>query len=322
MFGYRYIKVQPTDFVIKFRGGRIVQEGVGLSLLYFAPTTSLAVIPVGSIDVPFIFEEVTRDFQHVTVQGQMTYRIADPKRLAQLLDYGLAPGGQAYRSEDPKKLPQRLTNEARVITRAALQTMTLREALGRSDTLVASLVESLRASDAVAIHGVEVLDFSILAVKPTPETGRALEAETRELLLQEADNAIYARRNSAVEQERAIKENELNTEIALENKRREIRETQMAANIALESQNKELVALASANAREQADAKAYAVSSLMSALSHTDEKILKALVSAGLDSDRLIALAFKELAESSEKIGQLNISPDLLQSLLGITEAE
>jgi hypothetical protein len=125
-----------------------------------------------------------------------------------------------------------------------------------------------------------------------------------------------------VEQARAIKENELNTEIALENKRREIRETQMAANIALESQNKELVALASANAREQADAKAHAVSSLMSALSHTDEKILKALVSAGLDSDRLIALAFKELAESSEKIGQLNISPDLLQSLLGITEAE
>ena len=322
MLGYRYVKVQPTDFVIKFKGGRIVREGVGLSLLYFVPTTSLAVVPVGSIDVPFIFEEVTSDFQHVTVQGHMTYRVADPKRLAQLLDYSRSPSGQDYLSEDPKKLPQRLTNAARVLTRGALKTMTLREALGQSDTLVASLAHALRMSDTVASHGVEVLDFSILAIKPTPETGRALEAETRELLLQEADNAIYARRNSAVEQERAIKENELNTEIALENKRRQIREAQMAADIALESKNRELVSFASANAREQADAKAYAMSSLVNALSQTDEKTLKALVSAGMDSGQLVALAFKEMAESAEKIGQLNITPDLLQQLLGGTQTE
>ena len=48
-------------------------------------------------------------------------------------------------------------------------------------------------------------------------------------MFREADEAIYARRNSAVEQERAIKENELNTEIAVENKKRQIRETQMDA---------------------------------------------------------------------------------------------
>jgi len=101
-----------------------------------------------------------------------------------------------------------------------------------------------------------------------------LEAEAREQILGEADEAIYARRNAAVEQERAIKENELNTEIAVENKKRQIREAQvdaekavqqkkreireaeMAAKIALEERNKELVALSTANAREEADAKA------------------------------------------------------------------
>lgn len=32
-------------------------------------------MPTGSVEVPFIFEELTSDFQTVTVQGQITYRI-------------------------------------------------------------------------------------------------------------------------------------------------------------------------------------------------------------------------------------------------------
>ena len=46
--------------------------------------------------------------------------------------------------------------------------------------------------------------------------GKALEAEYREGLQQRADQAIYARRAAAVEQERRIKENELNTQVLLE----------------------------------------------------------------------------------------------------------
>ena len=72
MFGIRFIKVEPTDFVMQFKGGSIVREGAGLSFFYYAPTTSLVLVPVGSVDVPFIFEEVTADFQEVTVQGQIT----------------------------------------------------------------------------------------------------------------------------------------------------------------------------------------------------------------------------------------------------------
>src|SRR5262245_36169001 len=118
MFGIRFIKIGPTDYVIQFRGGKVVAEGAGLSFFYFAPTTSLALVPVGSVDVPFIFQEVTADFQEVTVQGQITYRVADPLKLAQLMNFTLAPNGKGYVSDDPKKLPQRLINHAQVLTRA------------------------------------------------------------------------------------------------------------------------------------------------------------------------------------------------------------
>ena len=223
MFGIRFFKVEPTDFVLQFKGGKAVREGVGLSFFYFAPTTSLVLIPVGSVDVYFIFEEVTADFQQVTVQGQITYRVADPRKLSQLMNFTLAANGKGYATDDPQKLPQRLINHTQVLTRASLKSLSLREALGLSGDLVASLRQGLQSAEAIASLGIEVLGLSILAIKPTPETARALEAETREQLLREADEAVYPRRNAAVEQERAIKENELNTEIAVENKKRQIK---------------------------------------------------------------------------------------------------
>jgi type II secretory pathway component HofQ len=199
---------------------------------------------------------------------------------------------------------------------------------------VREVKKELGTSGEVTALGLEILGLSLLAIKPTPETARALEAETREQLLQEADEAIYARRNSAVEQERAIKENELNTEIAVENKKRQIRETQMDAERAvqekrhqleradldartgMEAKRKEIVALAAANARAEADARAYGISATMQALGSTDPKILQALASTGMKPEQLIAFAFQELAGKADKIGQLNISPDLLRELM------
>jgi hypothetical protein len=333
MFGIKFIKVQPTTYLLQYRGGQIVREGLGLSFFYYAPTTSLVAVPVASSDVPFIFQETTGDFQNVTIQGQVTFRVSEPKRLAGLLNYTMAPQGH-YASEDPNKLPERVIHVINVLARAELQKLPLREAIRASDELVKAVKAGLLASEEITSLGLEVLGLSILAIKPTPETARALEAETRERLFREADEAIYARRNSAVEQERAIKENELNTEIAVETKKRQIRETQMDAeravqekegllkkealesNIGLEDRRKSLVALAADNAKAEADARAYGVSSTMKALGSADAKILQALASTGMRPEQLIAFAFQELAGKADKIGQLNISPDLLRELL------
>lgn len=334
MFGVRFIKVQPTDYVLQYRRGRVVRAGAGLAFFWFAPTSSLVLIPVGSVEVPFMFEEVTADFQSVTVQGQLTYRVVDPNRLAGLMNFTLAAKGRGYESEDPLKLPQRLVTQVQVLTRAALKAASLRAALGQVEDLGRGLRDGLAGAAGITSLGVEVLDLSILAIRPTPETARALEAETRERILREADEAVYARRNAAVEQERAIKENELNTEIAVENKKRQIRETQleaekaaqlklreireteMATRIATEQQNQTLVGLATANARLEADARAHAVAVVMQALSGADPRTVQALAAVGMDSGQLVAAAFRDLAGSGERIGQLNVSPELLRELL------
>jgi hypothetical protein len=315
MFGIRYFKAAPTTYVMQFVNGHLKREGTGLSFFYFAPRATLVAVPVGSIDVPFIFNETTADFQTVTVQGHLTYRVADARQLAQLLDFSVRPSGE-HISEDPEKLPLRITHAAQTAVRAEVQGRPLRATLVEADTIARRVEGSLTTSPALAALGVELLGFAVLAIKPVPDTAKALEAEARERLHREADDAIYARRNNAVEQERVIRENELNTEVAVQTKQREIEETRLAGQIALEEQRRQLVTTEAENNKTRADAQAYTVKATLEPLAAMDPKSLQVLAARSVDPRLLVAMAFQEIAANATKVGNLNISPELLQSLL------
>jgi hypothetical protein len=310
-----FMKVPPTTYVLQFKRGKVKREGVGLSFIYSVPTSTIVAIPVASADVPFVFQEATADFQSVTIQGQLTYRVADPKRLAMLLDYSVDKGLK-YCADDPRKLPERLVHTMQTLTRAVTQRMVLRDVLVSSDAIVDEVLAKLKASESVTTMGVAILGLSLLGIQTTPETARALEADAREALQQRADEAIYARRNAAVEQERLIKESELNTEIAVETKKRQIRETQMAAEIAVEQQRAQLIDRRVENERKDADSHAYTLTETLKPLRDLDWKTLMMLSGKGSDPKAMIALAFQEMAGNAQKIGELNISPDLLKSLI------
>jgi regulator of protease activity HflC (stomatin/prohibitin superfamily) len=316
MFGIEYLKTTPTTYVLHFKAGKVKRGGPGLAFWYYGPTSTVVAVPLASSDVPFAFNAVTRDFQELTVQGQLTYRVVDPTRLAGLLDFSIDRRGK-YRSDDPTKLEERLVNATQVLATHIIGRLTLREALTASETLVGEISAALRKVEAVAMLGIEPLALSILSIRPTPEMSRALEAEARERLSREADEAIYARRNAAVEQERVIKESELNTELAVEAKKREIRERKMDADIAVEEQRSALIAKQVDNAKQDADSRAYALQTTLAPLEKADWKTLMAISANGGDPRTMIALAFRELAENATKIGELNISPDLLRSLIG-----
>ena len=310
---FAYSKNPPTTYVLHFQNGAVRREGAGLAFWYFRPSSTIVAVPLASRDVPFAFSEVTADFQPVTLQGQLTYRIAEPRRLAGLLDFSVRPAGQ-YVSDDPDKVPERLVQTAQIFARAVVQRLTLRDALVSSDTIVAEVVTALRDAEPVRMLGVEILSLTVLAIKPTPDIARALEADARETLQRQADEAIYARRNASVEQERRIKESELETEIAVQEKQRHMREAQVSADIAVEEKKSTLVERRAENERHEADARAYALQATLEPVRNVDWKTLMA-VGGAADPKLMIALAFRELAENANKIGELNITPDLLKSL-------
>jgi len=332
MFGINFIKFDSMTYVIKFKNGQVAKEGRGLSFFYYAPTTSISAVPIGSNNLPFIFNETTKDYQTVTIQGQITYKIGNPKQLADVLDFTVNGNG-IYKKDDTEKLNQTIVNEAQTATSSFIHQLGLKEAIRSAKIIETKITEGLSTSQAIKLLGIEILSINILAIKASPEMARALETETRESLQQEADQAIYARRNFAVEQERKIKESELNTEIAIEEKNKQIaekqaesevqkaesnlklREMKVQADITIENQRKILLEQKTANQKKEADAQGYVLETTLKPYKEIDWKILTAL-NNNPDPKFNISLAFRELAENAGKIGNLNISPELLDTLL------
>jgi hypothetical protein len=175
---------------------------------------------------------------------------------------------------------------------------------------------------------------SLVAISPTPETEKALEAEIREQLLKEADDAIYERRLASIDQEKRVKESELETEVAMQRKEQEIQEAKieaeravmkkryvlneenMQASITEEKQRQSLIELETDNDKAKADTTAYSIEKQLKAYDSVPADVLKALAMSKMAPEQLIAQSFENLTKEGNKVGNLNISPELLQSLI------
>jgi len=333
MFGIKYIKFDAMTYVMHFSNGKLKKEGRGLSFYYNALKGSIVAIPIGSNDVQFIFNEATADFQTVSVQGQITFNIDKPQQLAEILDFTVDSRGK-LKSDDIEKLKQRLINEAQTATTAFIQSLQLKAAITNAKKIEGNINEGLAVSEAVKSLGVSIMSVNVTAVKPTPQMSKALETATREALQQEADAAVYDRRNFAVEQERKIKESELNTEIAVQEKQKQIaekrmekehleednhrklREMRINADISVEEKRKALIDAKTDNERKEADTKRYALLAQLEPYRDMDWRILSALNRNGDSAKNDIALAFRQIAENADQIQNLNITPDLLNSIM------
>jgi hypothetical protein len=299
MFGIAYFKGQPTEYIFKHSGGRVSQEGAGLSFFYLQYKTQIVAVPTSSQDTNFVFNEVTNNFQEVTIQGQLTYRIHDPRRASELLNFTIDPNKRTYISNDPEKLGRRISNFIQIETRLEIQTRTLEQTVREAQSIAAVVLEKVRASNLLQPLGVELISVYFLATKPTPEVAKALEAEYRETLLRKADEAIYARRAAAVDEERKIKEKEL------------------ASDRTLEEQRRELIVLQGDNAKQEAENRGKALE--LEAQYRAKASEMEMAVYRGMDPKILLATAMKDLGTNASQISNLTITSEMLASLLNGT---
>lgn len=352
-----YIKFLPSEYVLRYRKGKIVSEGVGLSFFFLESTTSACKIPTSNTDADFIFEETTSDFQIVTVQGQLTYRIVDFQKIAGAMDFTVNLKTKKFNNDPMAKLSKRIINISEVLVKSHIGSVTLTDAIKSSRMLAQEVLTEMQENEEIKNLGIMVSGFSILKISANQETGRALEATTREEILKQADDALYERRNASIEQERRVKENELSTEVSVEEKKKKIRETEIEtkkmllekeselkryeiekkaererieieaqitreqirieSELELEKKRKELTELKLENAKKEAEAEAFRIAAIMEAYNKMNPDVLVALATMSMEPERVIAQAFEKLAVNSEKIGQLNITPDLLESIIG-----
>ena len=293
---FPYFKGQPTDYIIRYSSGRLRGEGQAKAFYYWRYNTQVVAVPTQSQDVSFVFNELSADHQQVTIQGQATFRIGEPKRAAQLFNFSIDPLTQASLSDDREKVGRRVANLVQVATRGEIGTRPLEKALVDAPLLATAVSGVLGAGGMLGEMGVEILSVEFLSVRPTPEVAKALEAELRESLLRRADIAVYARRAATIDEERSIREKEL------------------ASDKALEEQRKGMIELVGANSLREAENAAAARA--IQADADADAQRKQLAVYAGLESRLLLAHAMRELADNASSIGNLTITSELLSSLL------
>ncbi|MEM7244561.1 MAG: SPFH domain-containing protein [Acidobacteriota bacterium] len=313
--GLHHLQSAPTSHVLCHRKGRLVRTGRGLSFWFRPLVTSLAEVPCDDRDEHFLFHERSSDFQDVTVQGVVTYRIADPEAAASRIDFRIDPRHGQWTEQPFEQLTALFTNAAQQHAKAGVAGATVRELVtDGAEVLRESITAGLAADTSLSSLGLEIVSVRVASVSPSSELERALQAPTAEALQQEADEAVFQRRALAVEKERAIAENELQNRIELAR-----REEQL---IAQEGRNgRDRANEAAAAERIEVEAKA----ERRRLLSASEADALRTVEGAKVEAERermdihrelpshvLMGLALKELAGKLQRIDHLNVSPDML----------
>ena len=327
----RHLRGTPTSWVSHTVGGKTRKQGTGLSFWYRPLTAVLSEVPVDDRELPLLFHARTEDFADVTVQATVTYRFNDPGAAAGRLDFSIDPYRGSWRGQPLDQVATLLAELAQQPALDLLARLPLAEALTTGIAPVRQgVADALAHAPRLTETGVTVVSARVVAIRPEPDLERALQTPTREQVQQDADRATYARRANAVQQERAIAENEMQSKIELARREQQLVEqrganTRRAAELDAESQlvaaqstaeRARLAAGAEADASRVRD-EARAAGARVVGLAEAEAEAARLAAYRDLPPALLQSLALKELAQHVPAIGELTVTPDLLSKLIG-----
>ncbi|WP_157216565.1 SPFH domain-containing protein [Flavisphingomonas formosensis] len=303
------LRSDASSHVIRYRNGRVRQSGRGLVFWFRPETASIAELPMDDRETTLFIKGRSQDFQAVAVQGMLTWHVTDPELLASRVDFSIALGTGKPQGEPIDRIETRL---AGLVNQAALEYLAAAPVRALLDAGIEPLrrrIETALANaQSLAEIGIAVVAVRITSIAPSSELERALQTPTFEALQQKADEATFERRALAVEKERAIAENELanKTELAR-------RETLL---IAQEAENARSRATGLAEARQvEAEAEAARIRTVEAA--KAEAELAHIAVYRDLPPAVLLGLAARDLAGKLDTIEHVNVTPDLLASLMG-----
>jgi regulator of protease activity HflC (stomatin/prohibitin superfamily) len=315
----RHLRATPTSHVLFWRDGTLRKSSPGAAFWFRPLGASISVVPLDDRELPFLFKGRSADYQDVTVNGVVVWRVQSPEELARRVDFAVDTATGRWSSEPLDRLAGTVTQLAAQLASTFLNAAPLGQILqGSVEVIRAAIHDGLAADAGLRQLGVEIVATRVSAVLPTAEMEKALQTPAREAIQQQADQATFARRALAVEKERAIQENELNNQVELarreetliaqrgQNERRRATETAESKRIEAEA--------AAKNVRLNAAAQAESIKLLEEAKVHAEKERMD--IYRDLPSQAMMGLAARELAGKLQTIEHLNLSPDVLGSLL------
>jgi regulator of protease activity HflC (stomatin/prohibitin superfamily) len=295
MFGFRYLKSRPTDYVLLYSGGRVRRQGMGLAGFVYMPFTSAAAVPTDARDEIFAVEAMTADYQTITIQGLISFRIRDAAVAASRQDFSINLMTGAHTGEPMKQIVERLRAIAQTACRDALVRSTLDAALNKSDELAQVIMKGIADDKRLAADGIGCDRVLVLALKPTPEIRKALEANLREQLLRQADAAMFERRRAATADEHDLK-------LTDEKNKRELAERELANEQALEAERRKVADARAETAKAEAGADAEALRIRLKPWTE-------------ISAQHISAMALKDWANRETSLSSLSLGGDVLERL-------
>lgn len=326
----RHLRAEPNQYILHFSNGRLRRKGPGLAYWFRPLSAAVMQLPVEDIETTFILNERSSDFQEVSVQVTLAYRISDPEKAAQRINFTLSMAHGSWLEKPLERLAGMWCQWARHPVRMQVTTMPVVEALrSGAKTIREALDSALRANPETESMGLALVSVQVDQVAAMAEVEKALQVPVRESIQQKADEATFQRRALAVEKERAIKENELETEIELARRQEDLirreGDNQMLAvhqdseqqkfSIESEAERKAIAARGSAQeARIRADGEAAAKRLLLETETEYEERRVQVWKEA--PSSVILGFALQSFAEKVKTIQHLNLTPDLLGEVI------
>lgn len=314
-----HIRAEASSHVRQFRAGKLRREGRGLAFWFDPSGVSITEVPLADRELTFMVKSQSADYQDLAVQGTILWRVADPARLSDRVDFTLDLKSGKPQGKPEDHIRSVLSALAREFVDGYIKAKGVRDVLEAGlAPLQVALNAGFGADPTPQDMGIEVIAVRVANLSPSSELARALQAPTFEALQQQSDEATFARRALAVEKERAIAENELNNQVELAARKRVL--------IAREDENarSEAEALAAAEkiaAEGAAQAKviaAEAEATRIRAVEQAEADMERARMAAlaQLEPAALYALAAREFAGKLDRIDSVTVSPDMVAALV------
>lgn len=320
-----HLRAAPTSHVLRYRKGQLIASRPAQSFWFRPLTTTVAEVPIDDRELPFLFHARSRDFQELTVQGAISFRVADPELLARRIDFGIGLGDGRWEQAPLEQVAGLLTQLAQQFVIDELVRLELRQILADGVAPIRERITAgLAAEPALAELGLVVVAVRVAAITPTAEVEKALRQPTREAIQQQADAATFQRRAEAVSKERAIEENELRNRIELA-KRGEQLVAQEGVNQRRREQERalaEAVAAQATDERERLAAQREADTTDLVQGAKLRAERERAEIQGAMPPEVLLALALREVAGQLGQVDNLTITPDLLQGVLAKVAAK
>lgn len=302
------LRSDTSHYVIRFHAGKPRQRGRGVVFWFRPDIASIAELPLDDRETTIFVSGRSSDFQSIHVQGALVWRVAEPERLAERIDFTLSLWSGKHLGQPLERIEARLSGFVDQATLDYLAAGDVRALLDAGiEPLRRKVEEALATNPAITELGLAIVSMRLQNLTPSSELERALQTPTFEALQQKADEATFERRAIAVDKERAIAENEL------------------ANRIELARQEKRLIAEESENARDRAqglatagriDAEAEAERLRVVEFARAEAEKAHMAVYRDVPVASLLGLAAREFAGKLESIEHLNVTPDLVAALL------